>query len=79
MCVCTGFVFSVLFYVSKYITSISYTKRTFPNIISCWLFFFFIYIRIYKNTDVCNQHRTVRERDMQEKKKNTKSGFSILG
>ena len=29
-------------------------------------------------TDVCNQHRTVRERDMQEKKKNTKSGFSIL-
>ena len=30
-------------------------------------------------TDVCNQHRTVRERDMQEKKKNTKSGFSILG
>ena len=31
------------------------------------------------NTDVCNQHRTVRERDMQEKKKNTKSGFSILG
>ena len=31
------------------------------------------------HTDVCNQHRTVRERDMQEKKKNTKSGFSILG
>ena len=34
---------------------------------------------IQNATDVCNQHRTVRERDMQEKKKNTKSGFSILG
>ncbi len=56
------------------------TKRTCTYMYICMINFFFqqtIYANMY--TDVCNQHRTVRERDMQEKKKNTKSGFSILG